>query len=161
MPDPDRGTKKVSSSAIDEIKKMGMGAAIKQYSSGGGSPEFRTAVERYYSPQRLKEASGSVKPTPSGGGPTMSNASTSKPISMPASVPATASRNISKPFNERNVGTETSNAVKSAAKNTTGGIRSVYRNLTNYNRHHGIKTPPKKPKVNDTAEAQRISKYGL
>lgn len=53
----DQRTKKVSQGAIDDIRKMGMSAAIKKYTAGEGGAEFKTAVERYYSPQRLKQAS--------------------------------------------------------------------------------------------------------
>lgn len=89
MPDPDRGTKKVSGSAIKEIQQMGMGKAIKQYTSGGGSPEFRTAVERYYSPQRLKKASSESKPSKS-----METDTPKQPVKMPESAPAAAARKV-------------------------------------------------------------------
>jgi|ERR1700750_307269 len=57
VPQEDQRTKIVSQGAIDAIRKMGMSAAIKKYTAGEGGAEFKTAVERYYSPQRLKAAS--------------------------------------------------------------------------------------------------------
>lgn len=83
----DQRTKKVSQGAIDDIRKMGMGAAIKKYTAGEGGAEFKTAVERYYSPQRLKAASaaatkGQVAPSP---------AAKSTPIS-PATTPISSTR---------------------------------------------------------------------
>lgn len=53
----DQRTKTVKQSTIDAIRQMGMSKAIAKYTAGEGGAEFRTAVERYYSPQRLKAAS--------------------------------------------------------------------------------------------------------
>ena len=90
MPDPDaKRTKKVSHSAIDEIRSLGMGKAIKKYTSGEGSPEFRTAVERYYSPQRLKGASKEA--TKAASAPAAPK-SEPKSVPMPPSAPAAANR---------------------------------------------------------------------
>jgi hypothetical protein len=99
MADPERGTKKVSQSAIDEIRKMGMGKAISTYKSGNGSAEFRTAVERYYSPQRLKSSSTAnnapaPKSTHQGAKPSVGDKT---PVAMPKSAPAAASRRVPTP----------------------------------------------------------------
>lgn len=94
MADPERGTTKVSQSAIDEIKKMGMTKAIAQYTKGSGTPEFRTAVERYYSPKRLSDASA-AKPKETAT-PAAKPEAPKAPVPMPASAPAAASRAINK-----------------------------------------------------------------
>lgn len=97
MADPDRGTPKVSQSAIKEIQQLGMSKAISKYTSGGGSAEFRTAVERYYSPKRLKDASNASKSTSTTTTKTTAKpAATSEPktVPMPASAPAAATRKV-------------------------------------------------------------------
>jgi hypothetical protein len=160
MPDPERNTTKVSQSTIDEIRKLGMPKAIQQYHSGNASPEFKTAVERYYSPQRLKTSSPSPSTTAAkkDTGNITSNASAAKSISMPASAPAAATRKISPTVGTPStLGTATSGArqtadkvlskvgggpttsfggrnagteTANAAKSAVGGARSLYRMLT-------------------------------
>jgi hypothetical protein len=102
MPDPQAApaNQKVSQATIDSIKKMGMSAALKQYNSGNNSPEFKTAMERYYSPQRLKASSGQAsnaaaasKATGDTGNIT-ATAAKPKSIPMPASAPAAATRRV-------------------------------------------------------------------
>lgn len=39
---------RVSQSTVDEIKKIGMGEAIRRYNSGEGSEEFNEAIRRFY-----------------------------------------------------------------------------------------------------------------
>lgn len=94
MPDPDaQRTKTVSQNAIKDLQKRGMSENLKMYSSGQGGSEFRTAMERYYSPQRLKGASSQATKTTSSSAP-KSESTPSKPVPMPASAPAAASRSI-------------------------------------------------------------------
>jgi hypothetical protein len=98
MADPEaQRTKTVSQAAINDLKTRGMAENLKMYNSGAGTSEFKTAMERYYSPQRLKAGSGSTTaaaPKSAVGGPKMSNAVASKPVPMPASAPAAAVRKI-------------------------------------------------------------------
>lgn len=150
MADPDaQRTTKVSQSAIDDLKKRGMAENLKMYSSGQGTPEFKTAMERYYSADRLKAASGQATPKAApAGGPKMSNAVSSKPIDMPASAPAAATRKVGNPTGTsvlgksnaaaissgvgkvRSVG-ETGSAIgSSSAKGIGGLVRSLYRGAT-------------------------------
>lgn len=151
MADPEaQRTTKVSQSAIDDLKKRGMAENLKMYNSGSGTPEFKTAMERYYSPQRLKAGSSqAVKAaTPPAGGPKMSNAVSSKPIDMPASASAAATRKVGNPTGTsvlgkpnaaavsgavskvRSVGETGSSIGSSSAKGIGGLVRSLYRGAT-------------------------------
>lgn len=152
MADPEaQRSKVVSQSAIDDLKKRGMAENLKMYNSGAGTSEFKTAMERYYSPQRLKAGSGqAVKAaTPPAGGPKMSNAVSSKPVPMPPSAPAAATRKVGNavgsgvlgPNNAkaisggiskvRNIG-DTGAAIGKASSKSIGGlVRSLYRGATN------------------------------
>jgi hypothetical protein len=132
MPDPQAPptNQKVSQSTIDSIKKMGMSAALKQYNSGNNSPEFKTAMERYYSPQRLKASSSQAINTAAAssakGDSGNITATTAKPSSvpMPASAPAAAVRRVSPTVGKPStLGTATSGARSGADKvlNKIGG----------------------------------------
>lgn len=154
MADPEAAPKnqKVSQATIDSIKKMGMSAALKQYNSGNNSPEFKTAMERYYSPQRLKASSGQATPStststpkPSSGGPKMQAtgpAPTGKPVPMPPSAPAAATRAIAPP-------------TKKIDTAIAGGIPKAIGKL--FAPGKGPGTPPP-PKGTDTAIAGGIPK---
>lgn len=91
MPDPERNTTKVSQAAINEIQKLGMSKAIKQYHSGNASAEFKTAVERYYSPKRLSDASAAKSASAP---PSPESKPEPKPVPMPPSAPAAATRAV-------------------------------------------------------------------
>lgn len=118
MPDPDaQRTKKVSQSGIDEIKKLGMSAALKKYTAGEGGAEFKTAMERYYSPQRLKGASTASMASKGKSGGTASTApkTESKPVPMPPSAPAAAKRKVN-PAGSSVLGKKNAEAISSATK---------------------------------------------
>lgn len=116
MADPEATrTKKVSKSAIDEIRKLGMSKAISRYTSGEGSPEFRTAVERYYSPQRLKAASKNAPKSTSKSESTPESKPEPKPVPMPKSAPAAAGRRT-KSTAEKVLGRKNAKAVGDVTK---------------------------------------------
>jgi hypothetical protein len=159
MPDPDRGTKKVSQSAIDEIKKLGMTQAIRKYHSGNTSPEFRTAVERYYSPQRLKGGSIAPKPQDTPSAPkTETKTETKPPVTMPASAPAAASRRTKttaeKALGRRNVESAKkvtqpiANIASNLAGSRSGNLEGVSKSLRGAGKKLGINNPfkPRKRK---------------
>jgi hypothetical protein len=152
-PNPDYATK-VSQGTIDSIKKMGMAAALKQYNAGGNSPEFKTAMERYYSPQRLKASSvqatntaaansaksdsGNITPTTAKMNPSASGKPGSIP--MPPSAPSAAARAV---------------APKKIDTAIAGGIPKAIGKL--FAPGKGPATPPP-PKGTDTAIAGGIPK---
>lgn len=160
MPDPDaKRTTKVSQSAIDEIRKLGMSKAISKYTRGEGSPEFKTAVERYYSPQRLKAASKTAtKEAASKPKPKPKTETPKAPVTMPKSAPAAAGRKTkpkgSSVLGERNakavgnagasVGRVLSN-LSSGSKGITGQGGDI---LGNLGKKFGVRNPfkPRKRK---------------
>lgn len=140
MADPDAArTKKVSQSGIDEIKKLGMSAALKKYTAGGNSSEFTTAMERYYGSGHLKNASknsgGNVKTQPisstkakgpPGGKDPDSVVKKPKPVPMPASAPAAAARaSGKKSTTEKILGKKNVAAVGKATKPVGKLISSI------------------------------------
>jgi len=160
MADPDAGPKnqKVSQSAIDSIKQMGMSKALKQYNTGGNTPEFKTAMERYYSPQRLKSASGQAVSQAATANSSVNRAkadtgnitaSAKTPVTMPASAPAAATRKVGNAVGSKVLGPNSAKAISgginkvrtvgetgaaigsSSAKGIGGLVRGLYRGVTN------------------------------
>ncbi len=120
MADPEaQRSKKVPQSALDEIKKIGMSAALKKYTAGEGGPEFKTAMERYYSPQRLKGSSQAAIASQGKSGGTASENKTPNPVPMPASAPAAAARRSKPKGMAQNLGAPTPTIKPKSPKKST------------------------------------------
>jgi hypothetical protein len=162
MPDPDaKRTKKVSSSAIKEIQSLGMSKALKKYTSGEGTAEFKTAMERYYSPQRLKGASKAAT-APKAAGPThktQPSVGDKAPVTMPPSAPAAAGRKVGRSTGASVLGEKNAAAVGKATGAIGGIIGSLGSNskgiggaggkaISNLGKKAGIRNPfnPRKRK---------------
>lgn len=90
---------KVSQDVIDAIKKKGMSSSLKEASAGGASPEFREGVRRMYGENRLGSSQEQAmneqdKAGVASAAKQEAAAAPKKPVPMPKSAPAAATRKV-------------------------------------------------------------------
>ncbi len=124
---------KVSQAVIDEIKKKGMSASIKEANSGSSSAEFLEGAKRMYGNRVTGSGSGpkagDVRKVDTGHSPKAGDVratdSEKKPVTMPKSAPASASRKVGKTTAEKALGTKNAETARKVTTPVSKVLTSV------------------------------------